>query len=274
MTNINQNKETNKTENKKVQSNFYILPFELSSSKEINASDKIVLMVIYSGCGIKGYCWATNASIAYTSGMHKVSISKIIKKLTELQYITTDILLEENSKIVSERRIFIQNKTKEMFGCPPKPNATTPLANDLPPLSDTLISPKPNAKGNRLINNLLNRSSNISKKKQRNTKTEFDINESISKEDYQKILIDKDLADNDRDWLLRQVQTMADHFDKQKKTNWNATLRNWIRKARYQFGDVPNKEKIQKPRFKTKMELQQEDMDRTKEMLFNFGMED
>lgn len=70
--------------------------------------------------------------------------------------------------------------------------------------------------------------------------TAFDKNKSITREQYQAILADPDLAAGDREWLKRQVETMADHFVGKLKKDWAATLRNWCRKSRYDFGSGPN----------------------------------
>lgn len=72
----------------------------------------------------------------------------------------------------------------------------------------------------------------------------FDTQKSITEEQYQSMLDDKELADGDRQWLWRQVKTMEDHFKNKRRKDWAATLRNWVRKARYQFNDPPNSKAV------------------------------
>ena len=79
------------------------------------------------------------------------------------------------------------------------------------------------------------------KKKKTKPKTPFDIDNSITPEQYESILRDSELADGDLSYLRRQSQTMADYYDDTPHANWNARLKNWIRKARYQFNDPPNR---------------------------------
>lgn len=80
------------------------------------------------------------------------------------------------------------------------------------------------------------------KKRGSKGKTKFSMHNSISPEQYKAILEREDLADGDRAWLLRQVQTMGDHFNGRGElmVDWASTLRNWCRKARNQFSDSPH----------------------------------
>jgi hypothetical protein len=79
------------------------------------------------------------------------------------------------------------------------------------------------------------------KKKTRVTKTALS-DESISHEQFTNALQDPDLAANDREWMKRQYLKMRDHFlgNGERKANWNATFRNWLRTARDRFDDHPH----------------------------------
>lgn len=65
-------------------------------------------------------------------------------------------------------------------------------------------------------------------------KTLFDKKTSITKEQYQDILKDPKLANNDREFLLQAVLEMEDWSQGkgEKRIDWAASLRNWIRKNR------------------------------------------
>lgn len=92
--------------------------------------------------------------------------------------------------------------------------------------------------------------------------------ESITSEQYQKILEDPTLANNDLDYLREQVRAMADwsKASLKKKADWSATLRNWIRKSR-QNGILPNGIE-QKSKTKTFRELEDDwDKKQTEEFL-------
>jgi hypothetical protein len=62
---------------------------------------------------------------------------------------------------------------------------------------------------------------------------------SITQEQLTAIIKDPDLGAGDALWVRRQLASMQDHFDGKRMRNWNAVLRNWCRRARYQFKDQP-----------------------------------
>jgi len=69
------------------------------------------------------------------------------------------------------------------------------------------------------------------KKVKNDKKTKYNINTSICAEDYQKILTDPELANNDRAYLLRCCKEMQDwSANNPPKSDWAAALRNWIRR--------------------------------------------
>jgi hypothetical protein len=69
----------------------------------------------------------------------------------------------------------------------------------------------------------------------------FNIKDSITKEQYQAILIDPTLCDNDRPYLYECAREMEDWSKAglKKKIDWAAALRNWVRGNRRK-GNGPN----------------------------------
>lgn len=91
---------------------------------------------------------------------------------------------------------------------------------------------------------LININTNTRTNTRTNNKTNFDINNSITQEQYQAILSDSELAEGDKDYLKTCALNMGDHFrgKGEMKVDWNATLRNWIRNNR-SYGKLPNQQK-------------------------------
>ena len=99
--------------------------------------------------------------------------------------------------------------------------------------------------------------------------TLFNKHESISKDQYRAILADYSLAAGDRDFLLSCVDKMADWSASggKRKTDWAATLRNWVRTTREAGLMLPNGiKKTNQPKSFSQIEQEWSD-DQTRQFL-------
>lgn len=99
--------------------------------------------------------------------------------------------------------------------------------------------------------------------KSKSKKTLFDLNTSISREQYQEILGRPDLADGDRMYLLSNVESMKDwsHSKGEKRIDWAAVLRNWIKSERKR-GHLPNSQRPNQPKTFKQMDRDDEEQER------------
>jgi len=99
--------------------------------------------------------------------------------------------------------------------------------------------------------------------------TLFNKHESISKDQYRAILADYSLAAGDRDFLISCVDKMADWSASggKRKTDWAATLRNWVRTTREAGLMLPNGiKKTNQPKSFSQIEQEWSD-DQTRQFL-------
>lgn len=81
-----------------------------------------------------------------------------------------------------------------------------------------------------------NPNTNRSKKK---GEGEYQPGKSITDDQLKDCLLDTNLAAGDAEWFKRQLSAMIEHFEGQSRANWNMTLRSWLRRSRYEYGDGP-----------------------------------
>lgn len=86
---------------------YAIIPANVRYDNELTPNAKLLYGEITALCNEKGYCWASNS---YFAGLYKVSketVSRWISKLEKLGYIRTELIYEQGTKSVKERRIYI-----------------------------------------------------------------------------------------------------------------------------------------------------------------------
>jgi len=71
---------------------FSIIPSEIKYDNSLCANAKLLYGEIYSLCGKRGYCWATNKYFSKLYGVSTRIITKWISQLQEKNHITTDIV--------------------------------------------------------------------------------------------------------------------------------------------------------------------------------------
>jgi DNA-binding MarR family transcriptional regulator len=84
------------------------VPFHVLSCTDITSSDKLVYAVISGLSSERGWCWASNETIAKKVCLKKDSVSKIISKLVEKKFIKRREIRDERGEIV-ERRLSINH---------------------------------------------------------------------------------------------------------------------------------------------------------------------
>jgi len=84
------------------------VPFHVLSCTDITSSDKLVYAVISGLSSERGWCWASNETIAKKVCLKKDSVSKIISKLVEKKFVKRREIRDERGEIV-ERRLSINH---------------------------------------------------------------------------------------------------------------------------------------------------------------------
>ena len=100
-----------------------ILPASVRYDKNLSASQKILFTEFSALANVKGYCNATNGYFAKLYDVDPTTVSRWVSKLEKSNHIKTVLIYKENSKQVSERRIY--PLTKMLI--PIDENVNTPL---------------------------------------------------------------------------------------------------------------------------------------------------
>lgn len=87
---------------------YTILPAEIRLDKRLSAFEKILYSDILALANKKGYCYATNQYFAKTYQMSISSISHVISKLVELDFIKRIYEYKDNTKMIERRKLYVQ----------------------------------------------------------------------------------------------------------------------------------------------------------------------
>jgi hypothetical protein len=79
------------------------VPFHVLSCTDITSSDKLVYAVISGLSSERGWCWASNETIAKKVCLKKDSVSKIISKLVEKKFLKRREIRNEKGEVVERR---------------------------------------------------------------------------------------------------------------------------------------------------------------------------
>ena len=91
--------------------NYYaIIPATIRYSKELKPAEKLLYGEITALTNIKGYCYASNRYFANLYNVTLHTVSQWISHLEKLQYITLE-MIRDNNKVIKERRIYINDIT-------------------------------------------------------------------------------------------------------------------------------------------------------------------
>lgn len=135
---------------------YAVIPANVRYDNELTPNAKLLYGEITALCNEKGFCWANNSYFAELYKVSKETISRWISKLEKLGYIRTELIYEQGTKSVKERRIYI-------VGDPIDKNINRYRQNNQYPIDENVNTPiDENIKENNTVfNNTINSSSNI-----------------------------------------------------------------------------------------------------------------
>lgn len=88
--------------------NYYaVIPAPVRYDKELRPNAKLLYGELSALTVAKGYCWANNAYFAELFGLSKKTVGELIAQLAERGYIRTEVVRDEETNEVIERRIWI-----------------------------------------------------------------------------------------------------------------------------------------------------------------------
>lgn len=125
-----------------------VIPARVRYDEDLRPNAKLLYAEIQALADSSGYCWATNEYLAKLYGLAARTVSDLISKLAQKGYIEVEVLRDEETHEVLERRIWV-DKPYRIEDVPPAKNGRTPHAKN----SDT--PPAKNGEENN-INNLNN----------------------------------------------------------------------------------------------------------------------
>lgn len=139
---------------------YAVIPANVRYDAELTANAKLLYGEITALCNQKGYCWASNSYFANLYGVSRDTASRWVQSLIKRGYIRSEVLCEEGTKRIIERRIYLTTAIDK--------NADTYPQNNLYPIdknADTLsakssIPIRKNVVENNTYNNTSNNTSN------------------------------------------------------------------------------------------------------------------
>ena len=94
------------------QRNYYaIIPANVRYDENLTPNAKLLYGEITALCNEKGYCWAGDNYFADLYGVTKSTIQRWLNSLERNKHITRKVKYKENSKEISEKRIYISPST-------------------------------------------------------------------------------------------------------------------------------------------------------------------
>ncbi len=135
---------------------YAIIPANVRYDDRLTPNAKLLYGEITALCNEKGYCWASNSYFAELYKVSKETVSRWISKLEELGYIRTELIYEQGTKSVKERRIYI-------CGDPIDKNINRYRQNNQYPIDENVNTPidKNIKENNTVLNNTFNNTEDI-----------------------------------------------------------------------------------------------------------------
>lgn len=136
---------------------YAVIPANVRYDNELTPNAKLLYGEITALCNEKGYCWASNSYFAELYKVSKETVSRWISKLEKLGYIRTELIYEQGTKSVKERRIYI-------YGDPIDKNINRYRQNNQYPIDENINTPidKNIKENNTVFNNTTNTTTNNS----------------------------------------------------------------------------------------------------------------
>lgn len=217
---------------------YAIIPANIRYDKTLNANAKLLYGEITALANEKGYCWASNKYFAELYGVSKETISRWINSLEKKGYVKFELVYQEGTKNIIERRIYIH-------GVPIDKNEGRYRQKDQEPIDENVKTPiDKNVKDNNTVfNNTFNikynrffetyNKQNIIIHKTLTSKMKQAINRSLKKDDEDTIIkaIERyGQAFRDKNYQFCNYKMTLDKFLTQSNgyTDWLEEGQKWI----------------------------------------------
>lgn len=106
-----------------------VLPAKVRYDKTLRPNAKLLYAEITALADAKGYCWATNSYLAELFGIAARTVSDLVKNLADRGYIEVEVVRDEQTNEVKERRLWIDRPDILDGADPPAENGNTPPAD-------------------------------------------------------------------------------------------------------------------------------------------------
>lgn len=103
------------------------LPSKVRYDRDLKPNAKLLYAEIHALADYKGYCWASNEHLGTLMEISKRTVQELISALAEKGYVEVEVVRDEQTNEVLERRIWVDKSMKNN----PPPHAkirTTPHA--------------------------------------------------------------------------------------------------------------------------------------------------
>lgn len=115
---------------------FAVIPSVVMKDQNLSMSAKLLYGIITWKCNDYAFCWATNRTLGEDLGLSEKRVSSLISDLEETGHIEVEILRDEETNQVLQRRIYPIVKSGRKAFPPP------PVSGDTPPLISEGTSPQ------------------------------------------------------------------------------------------------------------------------------------
>lgn len=113
-----------------------VLPAKVRYDKTLRPNAKLLYAEITALADARGYCWATNSYLAELFEIAPRTIRELLKNLADRGYIEVEVVRDEQTNEVQERRLWVERPSlpeedtppAEIRHTPPAENCQTPLA--------------------------------------------------------------------------------------------------------------------------------------------------
>lgn len=220
--------------NMQISKNFYI---NLDADRRIPSGAKLFAFKIKALSKKNGFCWASNKSLADMAKTSFSTVRRWIRKLKECGYITTEIVLKDNTKEVMGRKIFLGGEVNEKLA-----NNGLEVTSETPTNKGLKMDIPLSIFGHQITNNnnieLSTNSSNSSNnkpivKKENNSVIKENNNRMLNKTEIynryvenlkSKYQVQSDQSSKHVDQPIQPLREEKSGIDKYKQTEKNSTL--------------------------------------------------
>lgn len=224
---------------------YRIIPEFIFELDWVSAQDAVIFGMIVGLSGKSGFCWASNDYIAKKTKCSGGTVKRSIKRFLDSELLTIEI----DHAGGNTRKIYPNFKTPPRIKMIHPSDQNDPRSDQIDPppsdQNDPLILKNNNIKSNIKNNNIPDSQESV---KSNPKKTLYDIHTSITEDEYLILLRDPELVGGDREFLKQCCLEMEDwsKSNLNKKVDWLATLRNWVRRAKKNNKSYSKKSQAQK----------------------------